>query len=147
MIRIENSILINANLQEVFEVAIDFEKYPQFIPTYKEVNILERQDNKMIIERVGLAKGKPVRWKSQVILEKYHSIKAQQLEGPLKGMMVYWSFEGVMGGTNIILIHEFEYKMPLIGNLIGKWFIAGIVKRMAQETLEGIKNRVQGGNG
>lgn len=27
MIRIENSILINANLQEVFEVAIDFEKY------------------------------------------------------------------------------------------------------------------------
>jgi len=143
MIQIENIIIINENMNKVFEIAADFERYPEFISTYKEVKIVEKQGDKMIVERKSLVKGKEVKWRSAVTIEPNKSINAKQLTGPIPGMKIDWLFEKLEGGTKITLIHSFEYKkIPLIGTLIGKLIVAKIVYKMAEETLIGIKNRV-----
>lgn len=143
MIRVENTITINEDVNKVFELASDFEHYPEFIPTYKEVKIIEREGNKMIVERKSLVKTKEIRWRSCVVIEPNKSIKAEQLEGPIPGMKIEWLFEKIDGRTKITLIHIFEYKkIPLIGHIIGKLIVANIVYKMAEETLMGIKNKV-----
>ncbi|MDI6736424.1 MAG: SRPBCC family protein [bacterium] len=145
MIRTVNSILIKASIDRVFSVAADMEKYPEFIPSYKEVKVVNRDGNKMIVERLGQVGEKTVKWKSCVTLTPLKSIQAEQLEGPIKGMQIQWLFEDTKEGVKIILIHDFEYKkIPLIGNLIGRLIVARIVKKMAEETLKGIKTKVEG---
>ncbi|MFH1562292.1 MAG: SRPBCC family protein [Nitrospirota bacterium] len=145
MIRTVNSILIKADMNRVFSVAADMEKYPEFIPSYKEVKVVSREGNKMIVERIGQVGKKAVKWKSCVTIEPNKSIKAEQLEGPIKGMQIQWLFENTKDGVQITLTHDFEYKkIPLIGNLIGKLIVARIVKKMAEETLKGIKGRAEG---
>lgn len=144
MVHVKNSILIEKDLAEVFKVAADFESYPEFIPTYKSVQILERQGDELLIERVGLAGGREVKWRSRVVIKENKSIKAVQLEGPLAGMEIEWSFEEAAQGTLVLLTHNFEYrKIPLIGSLIGRLIVKRIVSRMADDTLKAIKKRVE----
>lgn len=145
MIRTVNSILIKADIDRVFSVAADMEKYPEFIPSYKEVKVVSREGNKMLVERIGQVGKKMVKWKSCVMLEPNSSIYAEQIEGPIKGMQIQWLFEDTKDGVQITLTHAFEYKkIPLIGNLIGRLIVARIVKQMADETLKGIKTKVEG---
>ncbi|MBU0566906.1 SRPBCC family protein [bacterium] len=146
MIKVENTIIVNAPQKEVFSLASDFESWPEFMPSYKEVKITQRTEDRMVIERRGEVKGKLVFWKSEVRLEPPKVIKARQVEGPIPDMDIQWLFEEVEGGTKIVLIHNFEYKkIPLIGGIIGRLIAAKIVRRMAQETLEAIKRRMEGG--
>lgn len=145
MVRAEDTILIiKGDVKDVFNVSSDFEKYPEFIPTYKRVRILSKEGRKMIVERESSSGYK---WKSRVFVDKdSRSIKAEQLEGPLKGMKIEWEFIEVEDGVKIVLTHEFEYKkVPLIGNLVGRLIVSRIVKKMAMKTLEGVKKRVEGG--
>ncbi|MBU1487469.1 SRPBCC family protein [bacterium] len=153
MVKVENTVVVNAPQEKVFFVASDFESWPEFMPSYKEVKITRRTEDKMIIERMGEVRGKPVFWKSEVILEPPKMIKARQVEGPIPDMDIEWLFEEVEGGTKIILVHSFEHKkvpligakIPLIGGMIGRLIAAKIVRRMAQETLEAIKRRIEDG--
>ncbi len=144
MISVRNEIIVDASVSVVFNVASDMERYPEFIPAYKKVRIVEQDGQRMIIERVGLVGKREVKWKSEVMIEAEKTITAVQLEGPLKGMMIKWQFEERDGRTRILLVHDFEYKrIPLIGNLIARLIIARMVSRMADETLAGIKRRVE----
>lgn len=125
MIRTENIIIINENINKVFEVAVDFERYPEFIPTYKEIKVVKKEGNKMIVERKSVVGKKEVKWRSSVIIEPNKSITAEQLEGPIPGMKIEWLFEEIEGKTKITLIHNFEYKkIPVIGHIIGKLIVA-----------------------
>ncbi|MEW5767820.1 MAG: SRPBCC family protein [bacterium] len=144
MIRTENTIIINAPGDKVFSVVSDFEAWPQFIPAYQEVKIVKKEDNRLVIERKGEVRGKPVFWKSEVKLEPPASIKSKQVEGPIPDMEIEWCLEETEGGTRIILSHNFEYKkIPLLGYIIGRLIVAKIVYKMADETLQAIKNRVE----
>jgi len=140
MISVKNEIIIDAPLSVVFNIASDVEKYPEFIPTYKKVKIIEQDGERMIVQREGMAWGKLVNWSSEVWISPNISIKAIQLEGLLQGMRIEWQFEEIDDRTRILLVHNFEYKrIPFIGNLIARFIIARIVSRMAEETLKGIK--------
>jgi len=153
MVNVENTVVINAPREEVFSLACDFESWPEFMPSYKEVKIVQRSEDRMVIERKGEVRGKPVFWKSEVRLEPPNMIKARQVEGPIPDMEAEWFFEALNGETKIVLIHSFEHKkvpligakIPLIGEIIARLIAAKVVRRMAQETLEAIKRRVEGG--
>lgn len=145
MTYIENSLIIHKQLAEVFKVSADFEQYPQFLPSVKKVQILERDGNKMIIKRTGVAGSKKeVSWKSEVEVKENEWIKATQLEGPIPGMKVEWKFNDVSDGTRIIISHDFKYnKIPFIGELIGRTIVAKIVGQMADNTLAAIKKKLE----
>ncbi|MEW6007213.1 MAG: SRPBCC family protein [bacterium] len=137
--KVENRIIINRTRDKVFSLVSDFEAWPNFIPTYKEVKIVEREGNKMVIERKGEVRGKPIFWRSEVFLSPPDLIKARQIKGPIPDMEIVWYFKEKENKTEIILIHKFRHKIPIIGDLI-----AGIlVKKMAQETLKAIKRRIE----
>ncbi|HAW50269.1 TPA: hypothetical protein DCX16_04915 [bacterium] len=135
----ENRITIEERKDKVFSFVSDFESWPKFIPTYKEVKIIERDGNKMTIERKGEVKGKEVFWKSETELIPPNLIKSKQVVGPIPNMEIEWHFVEKEGKTEILLVHKFRHKIPIIGDLIAKI----IIKKMAQETLEAIKKECE----
>lgn len=142
MIKVENTIIIPAKREKVFSVSTDFEAWPQFIPTYKEVRIIERKGNKMVIERKGSVGLREVLWRSEAELFPSQRISSRQVIGPIPDMEIEWLFEDVQEGTRIRLMHSFSYKkLPLIGWVIGRLIVARVVSGMAQKTLEAIKKK------
>ncbi|MEK9149996.1 MAG: SRPBCC family protein [Candidatus Desantisbacteria bacterium] len=142
MIKVENTIYIKAKRDRVFSVVSDFEAWPEFIPTYKEVKVIERKGDKIVIERKGSVGGREVLWKSEAELFPSERISSRQVIGPIPDMEIEWLFEDAGEGTRIRLIHSFSYKKPLlIGWVIGRLIVKNVVKGMAQKTLEAIKKK------
>jgi ribosome-associated toxin RatA of RatAB toxin-antitoxin module len=114
------------------------------MPQYSEVKIVEREGNRMVIERKGTVRGKEVFWRSETEVRAPNMIKSKQVVGPIPDMEIVWEFEAREKKTYIRLIHRFEYKkIPVIGGLIGRLIVARIVKKMAQETLEAVKKEAE----
>jgi len=70
MIHKRNSILIKADLDTVFSIAADVEKYPEFIPEFKTNKVQKIQENKILVERAIKIGFKTFTWKSIGIIKK-----------------------------------------------------------------------------
>lgn len=49
MTRAEHEIVVAAPIDRAFDVIVDFERYPEFLPEMREVQILDRQDRVLIV--------------------------------------------------------------------------------------------------
>lgn len=144
MIHVENSILIKGNIERVFEIVQDVEKYSEFMPEFKEAKIYPINDNKFIVERKAKIMNIPFRWKSIVIIKRNKSIKFEHIEGILKGMWTEWIFEVINGKTKIKVIHQFVVKIPVIGDMIGKLIIWNFfIKKISNKMLERLKKKIE----
>ena len=54
MPRAEQQVLINAPIERVFDVIVDYERYPEFLPEMKAVRILSRHDGGVALVRFEL---------------------------------------------------------------------------------------------
>jgi ribosome-associated toxin RatA of RatAB toxin-antitoxin module len=135
-----NEIAIDAPAQRIFERAGATESWPQMLPHYRYVRVLEKSGDRRIIEmaarrpignpRVGI----PVRWRAEQTNDaSIPQIAFRHLSGWTKGMRVYWRFLPLSsGGTLVQIDHEFDSPLAPI---IGAWFIDPIATR----TLKTIK--------
>ena len=144
MIYKEDSILINQNLARVFQVACDIEKLSDFIPEYKNVKVISREDNEMILEaKIQLLSLIPITFTSSGIIKENESIKYEQIKGPLKGLQTEWKFEEIDKKTKLSIIHILNIRIPLIGNLLEKLVYALFIKNLAQEVLLCMKKKLE----
>ncbi|MCK4533369.1 SRPBCC family protein [bacterium] len=143
MTKTQNSIIINAHLEKIYHLAQAVEKYPEFIPEYKESKIIGRENGKIIIERAASINNRIVRWKSKAWFNHNKSIEFEQIEGKLKGMKVKWFFEQISGGTKVIIIHIFKLNIPLIGWFLEKLVARSRIEKMTDTVLTALKNKIE----
>ena len=138
---IETSIIIKGKLEDVYALAEDVERYPEFIPGYKG-EVLSKEGNKSTLQRVVEIMGNQITWKSVATFQKNEwMIEFEQIEGPLKGMIAKWIFERVPEGTKSIIVHDFELERPILGWTIEK--IIETVSAITRNTLEGLKKKLE----
>ncbi len=143
MTKTQNSIIINAHLEKIYHLAQAVEKYPEFIPGYKESKIIGRENGKIIIERAASINNRLIRWKSKAWFNPYKSIEFEQIEGKLKGMKVEWFFEQIPGGTKVTIIHIFKLNIPLIGRFLEKTVARPRIEKMTDTVLTALKNKIE----
>ncbi|MCK5535030.1 SRPBCC family protein [bacterium] len=143
MTKLENSIIINADLEKIYQLAQAVEKYPEFIPEYKESKIIGRENGKIIIARAALINQHLMRWKSKVWFSPNKSIEFEQIEGKLKGMQVKWTFEQIPGGTKVTILHLFKLNIPLIGWFLEKLVARPRIEKTARNVLISLKKRIE----
>ena len=147
--------LIRAPLDRVFAFARDVERWPEILPHYRWVRMLERRADGGRVEmaawrpfgpaplrypawwvsemRVDLASGRPV-------------IRYRHVDGITRGMDVEWLLQpSTEGGVAVEIVHRWSGPgWPLVGALaadlvIGPVFVHGIASR----TLAGIRRRAE----
>lgn len=132
--RMCNEILIHAPAQRIFEYAGATDRWPQILPHYRYVRVLQTDGRRSIVEmaaRRGLGKRGiwiPVRWRAEQINDPGKpEIFFRHLGGWTKGMRVYWRFLPAQDGITRVQI-DHELHSP-IAPLIGKYFIDPIATR------------------
>ena len=125
--------LIECKKDQLIDLVLDIEKYPEFVPFCLGSHVYERnkEDNQiLIIADLTIGKG-PFKdtYKSDVKFDKENStINVTNIGGPLNHLENNWIFNETKGGTEISFDIDFEIENKFLNVLMSKSFEFGLNK-------------------
>jgi coenzyme Q-binding protein COQ10 len=115
--------------RQLFDLVLDIERYPEFLPWCRAARILEREGGQMKAELVVSFKHITESYVSEVTFSRPASpkeegiIEVRLLQGPFKHLSNHWKFTPMGdGGTEISLALEFQFRSRLLDSVIGMLF-------------------------
>jgi ribosome-associated toxin RatA of RatAB toxin-antitoxin module len=142
-------IVIQAPLGSVFAVASDVERWPEFLPHYRWVRVLERRPGGALVEMAAWRPfGRfryPAWWVSEMEIVPESAVRYRHVRGITRGMDVAWRFVPGPDGVEVTIEHRWRGPAwPFIGRLAAEWVIGPVfVHGIASRTLAGVKRRVE----
>ena len=125
--------LIECKKEQLIDLVLDIEKYPQFVPFCLDSKIYERKEKDellLIIADLTIGKG-PFKdtYKSDVKFNKKEdSIHVTNLDGPLKHLDNKWNFKEENNFTEVSFDVDFELKNDFLNIVMTKSFQFGLDK-------------------
>ena len=125
--------LIECNKNQLINLVLDIEKYPEFVPFCLDAHVYERNkedDLELIIADLTIGKG-PFKdtYKSDVKFNKKDSIiKVTNIGGPLNHLENIWHFKELENGTEISFDIDFEIENKFLNIVMTKSFQFGLDK-------------------
>ena len=125
--------LIECKKDQLIDLVLDIEKYPEFVPFCLVSQVYEKNKEgnlTLIIADLTIGKG-PLKdtYKSDVKFDKNNSsIKVKNIGGPLKHLENNWYFSENEGGTVISFDIDFEIENKFLNVLMSKSFEFGLNK-------------------
>jgi coenzyme Q-binding protein COQ10 len=119
--------LIECSKNQLIDLVLDIEKYPEFVPFCLDAHVYEKNKKGeliLIIADLTIGKG-PFKdtYKSDVKFnKKENSIKVTNIEGPLKHLENNWHFIENANGTEISFDINFEIENNFLNMLMSKSF-------------------------
>lgn len=116
--------------EQMFDLVLDIEKYPEFLPWCIECDI-QRKDDKMIVANLVIGYKYFREWfGSKITFDRPNSIRVEYVNGPLRYLNNTWKFTpDKKDGCVVDFYVDFEFKNPFFQKLMGVFFNE-IVKRM-----------------
>ena len=125
--------LIECKKDQLIDLVLDIEKYPEFVPFCLDAHIYERNNEgnlTLIIADLTIGKG-PFKdtYKSDVRFDqKNNSIKVTNIGGPLNHLENTWHFNEHENGTEIFFDIDFEIENKFLNIVMTKSFQFGLDK-------------------
>ena len=110
----DNSVVIEAPLDLVWEMTNDVANWPNLFTEYAQAEIIEQGENSVTF-RLTMhpdEDGKVWSWVSERTMDPAtHTVKARRIEtGPFEYMNIQWFYEPVEGGTHMRWVQDFQMK-------------------------------------
>jgi len=125
--------LIECKKEQLIDLVLDIEKYPQFVPFCLDSKVykrIEKGDLLLIVADLTIGKG-PFKdtYKSDVKFNKKEdSIYVTNLDGPLKHLENKWHFKEENNFTKVSFNVDFELKNDFLNIIMTKSFQFGLDK-------------------
>lgn len=141
----ENSILIRAPLDKIFETAADLSLWPKILPHYRWIRFLEQSPTRNVVIMAARRKWIPVRWTSEQTIDRdRHEIHFHHLKAFTKGMHVVWTFTPHNDLVEVRIRHDLQPRIPLVGTFIAEKIIGDFfISFIANQTLSHFKRYLE----
>lgn len=139
-------------MQRMFDMVRDVEEWPEYLPHYRSVRMLERDPQgggvvEMTADRWFGSWGWPTSWRS--LMEVDHArpaVRFRHIRGLTRGMDVEWTFADAprsdrpARGTRITLLHVWRgWPVPVIGPAVARAIIGAVfIQSIAERTIAGL---------
>ena len=125
--------IIPCKKDQLIEMVLDIEKYPEFVPWCMEGKIFDKNESPDLITFNGdLKVGKSIlneTFSSHVTYYKTSDkIIVTNLNGPLKHLKNEWVFKEINNNTQLEFFIDFELKNPILNSIMKKSFELGLNK-------------------
>tara|TARA_B110000438_G_scaffold276521_1_gene298383 strand:- start:25 stop:468 length:444 start_codon:yes stop_codon:yes gene_type:complete len=125
--------IISCKKQDLIDMVLDIEKYPEFVPWCINGKVIEKNESEDLIEIKGdLKVGKKYlneTFKSLVLYYKEKDkILVTNINGPLKHLKNEWRFKEINNATQLEFEIDFELKNNLLDMIVKKYFSLGLNK-------------------
>ena len=119
---------LHYSAKQMFDLVLDVEKYPQFLPWCPAAKIIKRFDSKELnchfeADLVIHFKGFTQKYSSDVKAAKNLNgefiINTTAIDGPFKNLVNHWQFQDITGGCQVKFFIDFEFKSLILDKMIG----------------------------
>lgn len=149
MMRTENAIEIAGDLSRIVELAADIERWPEMLPHYRWVTLLDGSADRKLVEMAARRGRIPVRWRAIQEIRRNGPtpvIAYHHVGGATKGMDVAWTFEPRNDHVLVRIRHDFRPPWPVVGGMVADHVIGPhFVVPIADQTLASIKSIAEQG--
>jgi len=140
---IEAEIVVDAPVRDVYELAKDQERFPEFMPDVETVRVLERRPDSILTRWKTLVEDAPIEWTEEDRFDDAATrIDYKLLEGDLEKFEGAWTFEERDGATYVNLGIDYDFGVPTLAELIGPT-LAKKVRENADMMLAGLKKEAE----
>ncbi len=143
----QTTTYIQGPLSQIVELAADVERWPQILPHYRWVTLLEGGGDRKVVEMAARRDRIPVRWRAVQEIDRRGAtpvITYRHIWGVTRGMDVGWTFAERPDGVDVAIRHDFSPPWPVVGDLIASTIIGPhFVDYIAGRTLSTIKAIVE----
>ena len=125
--------IIPCKKNQLIEMVLDIEKYPEFVPWCIEGKIHDKNESEDLISFNGdLKVGKSILNETFFSQEAYYKEKdkiiVSNLNGPLKYLKNEWTFKEINNATQLEFFIDFELNNPILNAIMKKSFQLGLNK-------------------
>jgi coenzyme Q-binding protein COQ10 len=125
--------IISCKKNQIIEMVLDIEQYPQFVPWCLEGKILDKNDSEDFTEiKADLKVGKRFineTYSSLVLYSKKKNlITVTNINGPLKYLKNEWKFKELNNKTQLDFTIDFELRNNFLNIIIKNYFNFGLNK-------------------
>lgn len=145
MMRTVDEAIVAATPDEVFRHAADVEHWPDILPHYRWVRILEGSTTKGVVEMAAYRPFGPLNWPTWWVSEmttdrERREVRYRHIHGITTGMTVLWRVTPHTMGAHILLTHDWAGPpWPLIRRPAAEWVIGPVfVHGIASRTIAGV---------
>ncbi|MCD4783733.1 MAG: SRPBCC family protein [Candidatus Eremiobacteraeota bacterium] len=141
---VESQILVKGNPEEVYKIARDMEKFPEYMRDVEEVNVLEKNGSSTMTEWVTNIEGTPIIWTEEDKFDDENlKIQYKLIEGDLEKFEGEWNFLKKDTGCLVVLSVDYDFGMPSLTELIGPT-LETKVRENSEMMLQGMKKKIEG---
>jgi len=120
---VRRSALVTFSPEQMFDLVIDVERYPQFLPWVESAELHERTEHDLRASMVMQRGGMRERFTTRNRFERPSSMTLELVDGPFRVLDGRWTFLPLgESGTRIELEMRFEFANPIVSMLFGKAF-------------------------
>ena len=143
-----NTVEIAAPAKAIYELAAATERWPEILPHYRYVRVLERQGATRVVAMSAWQDVFPLRWVAEQTNDPATPhIAFHHVRGWTRGMDVDWIFEPFAGGTRVTIEHRLQFRFPVAADWLGKHLVSDyFVHGVASQTLARMKALAEGGS-
>ena len=125
--------IISCKKNQLIEMVLDIEKYPEFVPWCIEGKIHNKNESEDLVTFNGdLKVGKSLLNETFFSQVSYYKEKDKiivtNLDGPLKYLKNEWTFKEINNATQLEFFIDFELKNPILNAIMQKSFELGLNK-------------------
>ena len=131
-------IELNHNASDLYNIVLDIEKYPDYIPWCSKIEITESKKNFLKANMIVNYKFFPPQKFTSNVIYDYDQlfIKTGYINGPLKDLNTLWKFENIKKNkSKIIFSIEFEFQ-NMIHQKIAELFFPLIENKMVDSFIK-----------
>ncbi len=143
----ENAVEMRGPLDRIVQLAADVERWPEILPHYRWVTLLEGGGDRKVVEMAARRDRIPVKWRAVQEIRRDGPtpvIAFRHIRGVTKGMVVDWTFEPRGDAVLVRIRHDFRPPWPLVGGVLAEKVIGPqFVAYIAGQTLATIKAKVE----
>jgi len=120
---IRRSALVSFSPEQMFDLVIDVERYPQFLPWVSGAQLHEKSERELLASMEMQRSGVRERFSTRNTFERPSFMTLEMVEGPFRVLEGRWSFAPIgTAGTRVELEMRFEFANPVISMLFGRAF-------------------------
>ena len=120
---IKRSALVTFSPEQMFDLVIDVERYPQFLPWVIGAELHQRSDRDLLASMEMSRSGVRERFTTRNEFDRPAYMTMQLVEGPFRVLQGRWNFTPIgRAGTRVELEMRFEFANPVVAMLFGKSF-------------------------
>jgi len=142
---VEEKIEVKGNIDEIFQLVSNVEKFPDFMEDVESVEILEVGDDWKVSKWNTNVDRRKIIWTEKDIIKlQENRVDFELVEGDLKSYRGFWQLDKTDNAEiiNITFAIDFEFGMPVIAPLIHP-ILARVLRANMKQMLIAIKNQFE----